>query len=134
MKDTNKVIEIGHLVKDAELKSLSDDFGVIQFTIGVNTTKKSGDKFVDEGNFFTVKKYGKKQEKLASMLTKGKQVCVEGFLHQDRWEKDGQKNSMIVIYAENLQLLGGGNLPQSHETYQDGDFQEDIPGGEDIPF
>ena len=78
-------------------------------------------------------------------MTKGKQICVEGHLKQDRWEKDGQKQSRITIQADNCYLLGGkseggadsgGNQqPQQRgyaENYADAmndgeDFPEDIP-------
>jgi single-strand DNA-binding protein len=67
-------------------------------------------------------------------MTKGKQVGVDGSLHQDRWEKDGQNMSRVVINADNIQLLGGGTeqskpAPSRQEAPQNqpGYFPDDIP-------
>jgi single-strand DNA-binding protein len=46
---------------------------------------------------------------LKQYLKKGTQICVEGYLTQDRWEKDGKKESRLNVTAESVQLLGGGN-------------------------
>lgn len=134
MKDVNSVIEIGRLVKDAELKKFNEENGVIQFCIAVNTTTKKDGQYTDVANFFNVKRYGKNLDKLTSMLVKGKQVAVSGYLQQDRWETDGKKNSAIVIVAEDLELLGGGNSNNAVSSSTEG-FHEDLPyDNGDCPF
>ena len=60
--------------------------------------------------------FGKTAENLAQYMTKGKQVGVDGSLHQDRWEKDGQNMSRVVVNADNIQLLGGGTEQSSPAT------------------
>lgn len=133
MVDTNKVVEVGRLVRDAQVKSISENFEVMEFDIAVNTTKKDGDKFVDEANYFRVKQKGKNLSKLGQYLLKGKQVVVSGYLKQDRWEKDGQKNSMVYIVSENTQLVGGksdnstASEAAPYNDYSDGGFPEDCP-------
>ena len=56
---------------------------------------------------FAVTIWGKTAENLKPYLTKGKQIAVEGYLRQDRWEKDGQKFSKVGIVADSVMLLGG---------------------------
>jgi len=82
----NHVIEIGNLVRDAEMKFLSNGTAVSKFAIAVNERRKQGEQWVDEANFFDVVLYGKSAENLNQYLVKGKQVAVEGKLHQSRWE------------------------------------------------
>ena len=103
----NHVIEIGNLVRDAEMKFLSNGTAVSKFAIAVNERRKQGEQWVDEANFFDVVLYGKSAENLNQYLVKGKQVAVEGKLHQARWESEGQSRSKIEINASNVQLLGG---------------------------
>lgn len=109
MADVNHVILIGRLTRDAEIKYTSGGMAVCKFAIAVNKKKKQGDQWVDEANFFDVVLWGKQGEALNKYLLKGKQVAVDGELHQNRWEQDGQARSKVEINADNVQLLGGGN-------------------------
>ena len=91
-------------------------------------------------SYFDVVVWGKTAENIKPYLGKGKQICINGRLRQDRWESNGQKNSRVVIVAETVQLLGGrdnsagtgGNNQQTAQqqvpAYNNGgDFPEDIP-------
>lgn len=108
MADVNHVIIIGRLTRDAELKYTTAGFPISNLSIAVNRRRKSGDQWVEEVSFFDVNLYGKSAEGLKPYLLKGKQIAVEGELRQDRWEQDGQSRSKVVISANNVQLLGGG--------------------------
>lgn len=108
--DINHVMLIGRLTRDLDDRS----FGYVgngqcraNVSIAVNRSRKNGDNWVDEVSYFDVTIWGKQAENLKPYLTKGKQIAVEGFLKQDRWEKDGQKFSKVTITANNVQLLGG---------------------------
>lgn len=112
MTDINNVNIIGRLTRDIG----SDDrsFGYLpsgmaraNVSIAVNRSRKNGDQWVDEVNYFDVTIWGKTAENLKPYLQKGKQIAVDGYLKQDRWEKDGQKFSRVTIVANNVQLLGG---------------------------
>lgn len=107
MQDTNAVVVVGRLVRDAELKYLNSGSAVASFSVAVNTTKKTENGWEDEGNFFEVSLFGKLAEALKQYLVKGCQVCVMGHLRQQRWEKDGKNHSKVVIMADNIQLVGG---------------------------
>ena len=146
MTDINSVVLVGRLTRD--LGSDERSFGYApngqaraNISIAVNRSRKNGDQWVDEVNYFDVTIWGKTAENLKPYLNKGKQIAVDGYLKQDRWEKDGQKMSRITIVADNVQLLGGksendGNnnssaVPQFEPANNQADFSGD---GSDIPF
>jgi single-strand DNA-binding protein len=105
--DINHVVLVGRLTRDAELKYTAGGQAVCNFSIAVNRSKKSGDQWVDEPSFFDVTLWGRQGEVVNQYLVKGKTVGVDGGLRQDRWEKDGQNHSKVVIVADKVQLLGG---------------------------
>jgi single-strand DNA-binding protein len=107
MTDINHVILIGRLTRDAELKYTGGGMAVTKMSIAVNRSRKNGDQWTDEVNFFDVVLWGKLGETLNKYLIKGKQVAVDGELRQNRWEQDGQARSKVEIVANNLQLLAG---------------------------
>ncbi|TFG62003.1 MAG: single-stranded DNA-binding protein [Spirochaetales bacterium] len=109
MTDINTVIVVGRLTRDAELKYTTTGTAVSHLSIAVNRSRKTGDQWTDEVSYFDVTLWGKSAESLQQYLIKGKQIAVEGELRQERWEKDGQKQSKVTINARNLQLLGGGS-------------------------
>jgi single-strand DNA-binding protein len=113
MSDLNRVILIGRLTRDAELKYTASGQAVGNFSIAVDRRIKSGDGWVNEANFFDVTLWGKTAESLGKYLVKGKQVAIDGELRQDRWEQDGQNRQKVVIVAQNVQLLGGGQAAGS---------------------
>ena len=141
--DLNKWIGIGRLTRDAELRFTSGGMAVCKFAIALNRLVKKGESWEDEANFVDVVLWGKQGESLNQYLTKGKQVAVDGELHQNRWEQDGQSRSKIEINASNVQLLGGKS-----EGHADApppaprapamasappDFEDDMPDPQ-IPF
>ena len=142
MTDLNHVIEIGRLTRDISER----DFGYttggtarINLSIAVNRSEKRGGEWADKVSFFDVTVWGKTAENIKPYLHKGKQIAIDGYLDQQRWEKDGQKFSKVVIIADSVQLLGGNeNGQQSTQAQQPaGDYQpagsgDDFP--EDIPF
>lgn len=114
MTDLNQVVLIGRLTRD--LGEDERSFGYVgngqaraNVSIAVNRSRKNGEQWIDEVNYFDITIWGKTAENLKPYLTKGKQIAVEGYLKQDRWEKDGQKQSRVSIVATNVHLLGGRN-------------------------
>ena len=141
MADINRVILVGRLTRDAELRYTGGGMAVCKFSLAINRRKKSGDSWEDEAHFFDVVLFGKQGEAINQYLVKGKQVGIDGELRQNRWEQEGQSRSKVEITAFNVQLLGGGRGGQapvrnddSHATF---DAPPQEPGGEfedDIPF
>lgn len=107
--DINNSTVVGRLTRDGELKYTNSGTAVLKFSIANNWSKKVGDNWEDQTNFFDISLWGKRAESLAQYLTKGTQVGVMGVLRQDRWEQDGQQRSRVYINAENIQLLGSKN-------------------------
>lgn len=129
--DINKVFEIGRLTRDEELKYTPGGMAVGSFAIAVNRRVKKGQEYVDEVNYFDVSIFGKQAENLQRFLTKGKQVAIDGYLKQDRWQDQatGQNRSAVKIIANDIQLLGGrdgGNNQLSQTTgYERDDYGDD---------
>ena len=108
MTDLNKVILIGRVTHDINDKSfgyIGNGNAKLTLSIAVNRSVKRGDQWEDEVSFFEVILWGKPAENLKSHIAKGKRIAVSGELRQERWEKDGQKYSKIVVNAESVQLL-----------------------------
>lgn len=129
MTDVNEVILIGRLTKDcgADERSFSyvgNGTAKAVVSLAVNRSVKKGDNWEDEVSYFDVTIWGKTAENLKANLVKGKQICVCGYLKQDRWEKDGKKQSRTNIIAESVQLLGGNNKGENNQQ----------GGNEECPF
>ena len=104
--DINTVTIVGRLTRDSELKFTNSGAAVASMSIAVNRSRKDGDQWVEEPNFFDISLWGKRSESLNQYLTKGTRIAVSGELQQNRWEQDGQKRSKVLIHANNIQLLG----------------------------
>lgn len=106
--DINKVIMVGRLTQDPE-KRIVGQYTVTKFNIAVGERKK------DEVSFFNCQAWGSLADIVSQYASKGKQVGIEGRLKQERWEKDGKKESRVIINVENLQLLGSKDTPKSFD-------------------
>lgn len=123
MADINRITLIGRLTRDAEVSYTPGGMAIAKMSIAVNRSVKGADgKWMDEANYFDVQLFGKQAEALKPYLTKGKQIGVDGYLKQDRWEKDGQKHSAVKINANDIQLLGGKDKVQSQDDYGYGEY------------
>lgn len=125
--DLNKVMIIGRLTKDAELRYTPQGTAVTTLSIANNKKVKRDNEWVQEAYYFDCTMFGKSGENLNKYLKKGKQVAIEGELQQDRWnDKDtGARRSKVKINVNLLQLLGGTETT----SFQDENFDED-----GIPF
>jgi single-strand DNA-binding protein len=107
-RSVNKVILIGHLGKDAETKFTPSGVSVTKFSVATNRRWKDQQtgEWKEETDWANVVLW--RQENLANYLTKGKQVYVEGRLQTRSWDdKDGKKQYMTEVVAEEVILLGG---------------------------
>lgn len=122
MADVNHVILIGRLTRNAELKYTAGGQAVCKFSLAVNRRKKSGDQWIEEASFFDVVLWGRSGEAVNQYLLKGKQIAVSGSLVQERWEKDGQQHSSVLIVSDSIQLLAdprGSDDRNTTETRQE---------------
>ena len=130
MTDTNLVVLIGRLTQDCgnderSFQYVGNGTAKAVISLAVNRSVKKNGNWVDEVSFINVTIWGKTAENLKQYLKKGTQICVEGYLTQDRWEKDGKKESRLNVTAESVQLLGGGNKQndsQNDSGYSDNPF------------
>jgi single-strand DNA-binding protein len=107
-RSVNKVILVGHLGRDAETKFTPAGVAVTKFSVATNRRWKDQQtgEWKEETDWANVVLW--RQENLANYLTKGKQVYVEGRLQTRSWDdKDGKKQYMTEVVADDVILLGG---------------------------
>jgi single-strand DNA-binding protein len=119
----NKVMLMGNLTRDPELRFIPSGQGVTTFTIAVNRTylSQSGEK-KEEVSYIRIVVWGKRAEVCNEYLKKGSPVFVEGRLQSRSWEaQDGSKRSTIEVQAVNVQFLprGGGKTSDENQDFQD---------------
>lgn len=108
MASYNRVILLGNLVREIELRYTNSRMAICQNAIAVNDRRKnSSGEWVDETSFVEVTFFGRTAEVVSEYLAKGSPIFVEGRLKQDTWEKDGQKRSKLYVIVDRMQLLGG---------------------------
>lgn len=102
----NKVLLIGNLTRQPELRYTPSGKAVLDMRLAVNNRYKTPDgQFRDEPCFLDVVVWDKQAELCNSHLTKGATVFVEGRLQYDEWEKDGKKQNKIRVVAQRVQFM-----------------------------
>ena len=124
MTDINRITIVGRLTKDAEVKYTPGGMAIVKMTVAVNRRVKKGQEWLDDASFFDVQLFGNQAKNLAQYLNKGKQIAIDGWLKQERWTKDGQTKSRLVINANDIQLLGGNKQQNQSQGYQDTGYNE----------
>jgi single-strand DNA-binding protein len=108
MASYNRVILVGNLTRDVELKYTQGGTAVTEIGLAVNDRRKSqSGEWVEETTFVDVTIWGRTAEVAGEYLSKGSSVLVEGRLKLDQWETDGQKRSKLRVVCERMQMLGG---------------------------
>lgn len=107
MASFNRVILVGNLTRDPELRYIPSGTAVSEIGLAVNDRVKRNDQWVDETTFVDVTLWGRTAEIANEYLSKGSPILIEGRLKLDRWEKDGQKHSKLRVVGERMQMLGG---------------------------
>jgi len=131
MRNYNKVILMGNLSHDPEYREPKDDFKVVDFTIVTNRAKKEGD---DEVSYISCSAFGKTAIAINKYFKKGRPMFVEGRLKQERWEKDGKKQSRIKVIVEKFEFV---DSKKEHEYNVDETIPEiagNYPSGSDDQF
>ena len=156
MASYNRVILIGNVTRDLEIRYIPSGTAVLDLGLAVNDKRKdskSGE-WIEETTFVDVTLWGRTAEIAGEYLSKGSPVFIEGRLKFETWEQDGQKRSKIKVVGEKMQLIGsrgsgggggGGGQPASQHDQQSqysqqapsGPPQDTPPAGppdDDIPF
>jgi single-strand DNA-binding protein len=105
MASFNRVILMGNLTRDPELRYNPNGTPVANFGIAVNRKYRQGEELKEEVSFFDIVVFGKQAENCGQYLTKGNSVLVDGRLQQRRWESEGQKRSKVEVVAENITFM-----------------------------
>lgn len=103
----NKVILVGNLTRDVELKYFPSGNGCVA-TLGLavnRKVKKQDGSQIDETCFIDTKVYGRTAEIANQYLKKGSKILVEGRIAQENWEQNGQKRNKHIIQGESIQML-----------------------------
>ena len=160
MASFNRVILLGNLTRDPELRYLASGMAVTDIGLAVNDRRKNANgEWVEETTFVDVTLWGRTAEVASEYLSKGSPVLIEGRLKMDSWEdkQTGQKRSKLKVVGERMQMLGakgqggaegGGPRPAARQTAPNNAYSQAAPpdeafvdappaepsGGDDIPF
>lgn len=150
MASYNRVILVGNLTRDPELRYIPSGTPVTDIGLAVNDRRKNSEgEWVDETTFVDITLWGRQAEVASEYLSKGSPVLIEGRLKLDTWEtNDGQKRSRLKVIGQRMQMLGapregggGRRAPQDSQYSQPAPRDEDSdapppepPGDDEIPF
>lgn len=132
MANYNRVILMGNLTRDPELRYIPNGSAVANLRMAINRVYKSqSGEQKEDVTFVGVVVWGKQAEACSEYLSKGSPVFVEGRLQSRQWEtEDGQKRSVLEVVADRVQFLG--------RKKEEGGAEEAGPSSgaaeEDIPF
>ena len=125
MASYNRVVLVGNLTRDIELRYTTGGTAVTDIGIAVNDRRKSATgEWVDEVTYVDVTLWGRTAEVASEYLGKGSPILVEGRLKYESWETDGQKRSKLKVVGERMQMLSGS---QGGSTRTRGDGQDFRP-------
>src|SRR6266571_1232251 len=145
----NRVVLVGNLTKDPELRHTPSGTAVCSLRLAVNTRRKDAatGEWGEKPNYFDVTVWGNQGENCAQYLAKGRPVAVDGRLEWREWEaQDGTKRQAVEIIADSVQFLGGRQdgaaggatsnefVPAGATSGADADFGGGSGSDDDIPF
>ena len=135
MASFNRILLMGNLTRDPELRFTPNGAAVAGFGLAINRKYKQGDEWKEEVCFIDITVWGKQAENCAEYLSKGRPVFVEGYLKLNSWETDGQKRTKHEVVANTVQFLGSkpGGSGGSGGSMDMGGGQGSAPG-DDVPF
>ncbi len=106
MVNFNKVILIGNLTRDPEVRYTPAGTAVADFRIAVNNRYKQGDELKSEVSYIDIVVFGRQAESCGQYLSKGDGVLIDGRLRERRWDtEDGQKRSKYEVVAQNVRFM-----------------------------
>lgn len=156
MASFNKVILVGNLTRDPQVRYTPSGMAVSDLGLAVNRSwfDKQTNQKKEEVTFVDVTAWGRTAEIAGEYLAKGKQVLIEGQLRMDQWDdkETGQKRSKLKVFCENLTMLGsrqdggggggrgpggpaassgdsGGNFYNQEPPEQSGGYEQSAPSG-----
>ncbi|MHC4711825.1 MAG: single-stranded DNA-binding protein [Planctomycetota bacterium] len=141
MANLNKVLLIGNLTRDPELRYTPGGTAVASFGLATNRKfRTSSGEDREDTCFVDINAFGRQAEVLSEYMAKGRQIFIEGRLHLDQWEdkQTGAKRSKLTVTVENFQFLGGrgeqGGARRSSPGRAESQAQAQPAADDDIPF
>lgn len=141
----NRVVLVGNLTKDPELRHTGGGTPVCNLRVAVNGSRRDeSGQWADKPNYFTINVFGNQAETCAQYLAKGRAVAVDGRLDWREWQtQDGSKREAVEVIADRVQFLGsrdgggefgggGGNQFVPAGAQESADFP--AATDDDIPF
>jgi single-strand DNA-binding protein len=139
MASFNRVILLGNVTRDPELRYIANGTAVTDIGLAVNDRRKTpSGEWVEETTFVDVTLWGRTAEIAGEYVTKGSPLMIEGRLKLDTWEKEGKKNSKLRVVGEKMQLLGsrsggeGGRSAKPRVAAGRGGSQDGSMGGDEF--
>jgi single-strand DNA-binding protein len=144
----NRVVLVGNLTRDPELRHTPGGTAVCSLRIAVNSRRRDeSGQWIDKPNYFDVSVFGNQAESSAQYLSKGRPVAIDGRLDWREWDaQDGTKRQAVQIIAESVQFLGGRGDGDGGGGFGAGGGNQFVPSGasenadfpsatdDDIPF
>lgn len=145
MASFNKIIIVGYLGRDPELRYTPSGMQVCSFSLATTERRKDGSgEFQDHTTWFSISVWGKKAEAANQYLAKGRQVFIDGRLRQEEYtDRDGNKRTRLQVDASDFQFVGargddsgGGNYspPAGRTNNPEQNQPPSGPTDDDIPF
>lgn len=138
----NKIILVGNLGRDPELRYTPQGTPVCSFTVATNEKRKDkAGEMQDMTTWFRVTLWGRQAETASQYLAKGRPIYVEGRLRVEEWtDRDGKQRYTLEVHATDMQFIGGGRgdettgtvnraAPSNERSQPEPDLSDD-----DIPF
>lgn len=108
MRGFNKVVLMGNLTRDPELRTTPNGQNVASFSLAVNRSWKNASGETQEAvDYIDCNVWGKPAEIITQYMRKGSGILVSGRLQQRSWEQEGQKRSKVEVVVEDFNFVGG---------------------------
>ncbi|WP_028845482.1 single-stranded DNA-binding protein [Thermodesulfovibrio thiophilus] len=135
MVSYNRIILIGNLTRNPELRYTPSGLAVATVTIAVNTRYRQGEEVKEETLFIDAIVFGRQAENCLQYLEKGNPVLIEGRLRERRWDYEGQKRSKFEVIASGVKFLStaaakkknGGTQSESEPAVDEVEASSDYP-------
>lgn len=111
----NKIILVGNLGRDPELRYTPQGTPVCSFTVATNEKRKDrAGEMQDFTTWFRVTLWGRQAETASQYLTKGRPVYIEGRIRLEEWtDRDGKQRYTLEVHATDMQFIGGGRTDEA---------------------
>jgi single-strand DNA-binding protein len=124
--NTNRVILVGRLTRDPELRALPSGSTVCSLRVACNGLRKDGDGYQERPNYFDVSVFGPQGENVERYLRKGSRLAIDGRLEWREWETGDAKRQSVSVIAESVEFLDSPGSAQRERLDGAG-----VPGSEE---